>query len=548
MESRRIIWTLAAGLLLAGLVFGALGGALACGFVRFDDHGYVYENPMVLGGLTPAGIRWACTTIHERWWLPLLWISYMADAEVFGLEPMGYHLTNLLLHTANVWLLAWVLFRLTGSRWRSLAVAALWAVHPLRVESVVWITERKDVLSGLFFFLALLAYVRHAERPGRGRLGLVFAALLLGLLSKASVIVLPALLLLLDYWPLRRAGIPWAPGEGKAWRRLVAEKASLFVLAGIFVVINLHTHRGGHGAGVDYSWAHRLALMPGDVWTYLRLVVWPAGLCIYYPENDAVRLLPALGALAGLAALTGALVWQGRRRPHLLVGWLWFLIALLPIVRGIRLGNAAYADRFTYLPAIGLGVLVVWGAAEFARAAERRGARRALGALAAALAIALALRARQQTQVWRNSQTLFRHAVAVTKDNAVMHYNLANVLVLEGKPAEAGIHYRETLRILPDYAPAQNNLAWVLASNPQATPAEAREALELARRLVATAGTTNAALLNTLERAQAACGEYAAAAETARAALALATGPESAALREKIQWRIRYYEEQATRP
>lgn len=548
MESRRIIWTVAAGLLLAGLVFGALGGALACGFVRFDDHGYVYENPMVLGGLTKAGMHWAFTTIHERWWLPLLWISYMADAEMYGLDPWGYHLTNLLLHTANVLLLGWVLFRLTGARWRSLAVATLWAVHPLRVESVVWITERKDVLSGLFFFLALLAYVRHVERPSGGRLGLVFAALLLGLLSKASVIVLPALLLLLDYWPLRRAGLPWAPGEGKAWGRLVAEKASLFLLAGIFLVINLHTHRGGHGAGVDYSVVHRLALMPGDVWTYLRLMVWPAGLCIYYPENDAVRLWTALGALAGLVAVTGVLVWQGRRRPHLLTGWLWFGIALLPIVRGIRLGNAAYADRFTYLPSIGLLMALVWGAAEFAQAAERRGARRALGVLAVALVLALAVRARQQTAVWRNSQTLFRHAVAVTKDNAVMHYNLANVLVLEGQPAEAGRHYRETMRILPDYAPAQNNLAWVLASNPQATPAEAQEALALARGAIAQAGMTNAALLNTLERAQAACGEHAAAAETARAALALATGPEAAALREKIQWRIRYYEERGEKP
>jgi tetratricopeptide (TPR) repeat protein len=539
MASKRIIWASAAGLGLAALVFLAFGGALEFGFVRFDDHGYVYENPMVLAGLTKAGIRWAFTAAYQQWWLPLLWISYMANVELFGPGPFSFHLVNLLLHAANAGLLFWLLFRWTGAPWRSLAVAALFAVHPLRVESVVWITERKDVLSGLFFFLALLAYLRHAERPGARSMGLVFACLLLGLMSKATVIVLPALLLLLDFWPLRRADLPGSPGTWKPWGRLVAEKIPLFLLAGVFAAINLRTHTNGFGAGTDLSWLQRLALIPADYWNYLRLVFWPANLCVHYPENDVVHALPALAALAGLAALTGLFAWQGRKRPCWLVGWLWFLVALLPMIRGIRLGNAAYADRFTYLPAIGLAVALVWGAAEWANSNRRR--QKILAGLAAGLVLVLALLSRQQTTAWRDSETLFRHALAATENNAVIHYNLATLLVQEGRNAEAVEHDRETLRLVPGNPVVQHNLAWALASDPAVTPEQAQEALALVNLAIAKTKTPNAMLLNTLERAQAACGDYPAAAETARAAQALAQQAGNRELLAKIQWRIRFY-------
>ena len=540
METRKIVQNVAAGLLLAGLCFAAFGGALDCGFVRFDDHGYVYENPVVQAGLTKVGLRWAFTAVWQQWWLPLLWISYMADSELLGVAPWGYHLTNLLLHAANAGLLGWFLFRLTGFRWRSLAVAALFAVHPLRVESVVWITERKDVLSGLFFFLALLAYLRHVERPGAGRMGLVFAGLLLGLMSKATVIVLPVLLLLLDFWPLRRAEFSRASGEWERWVRLVEEKAPLFLLSGIFAYINLHTHTHGTGVGLDLPWFQRLALIPGNIWTYLRLVGWPADLCVYYPANDVARVLPAVAGLAGLAVLTGLLAWQGRRRPHLLFGWLWFLVALSPVVRGIRLGNVAYADRFTYLPSVGLMVALVWGAAEFA-SPGKRGRRRVLATLALGWVLVLAFLSHRQTWVWRDSETLFRRALAVTENNADIHYNLATVLALEERWREAGEQYRETLRLVPEYTAAMNNLAWALASDATATPEERAEALALIRRAIEKTGQTNAALLNTLERVQVANGDFAAAAQTAREALALAENAGNTELGWRIRGRIGIY-------
>ena len=548
MELRKTVQLVAVGLLLAGLCHLAFGGALACGFVRFDDHGYVYENPVVQAGLTKVGLRWAFTAVWQQWWLPLLWISYMFDSELLGTAAWGYHLTNLLLHATNAGLLAWFLYRLTGFPWRSLAAAALFAVHPLRVESVVWITERKDVLSGLFFFLALLAYLRHVERPGGRAMALVFLGMLLGLMSKATVLVLPFLLLLLDFWPLRRAERVGTPGAWKSWIRLVGEKAPLFLLFGVFLFINLRTHTGGTGAGLETPWLQRLALIPGNVWTYLRLVFWPADLCVYYPASDGASLWRAVAAGAGLVVLTAALAGQARRRPHLLFGWLWFLVALLPVVRGIRLGNAAYADRFTYLPAIGLAVALVWTAAEFAVGANRIGLRRLWAAAAVALVLGLALLSRRQTMTWRDSETLFRRALAVTENNGDIHYNLATVLAREGRWREAAEQYRATLRIAPDYAPAMNNLAWALAADPLSSPAERAEALALVKDAIARSeAKDHPILLNTLERAQAANEEYAAARETARKALAAAESAGDAALAGKIRWRIGFYEARAAK-
>ncbi|MGD9781534.1 MAG: hypothetical protein AB7V14_05190 [Kiritimatiellia bacterium] len=434
--------------------------AVGFDFINYDDDRYVYDNPRVTGGPTVENLRWAFTAVHEDWWLPVLWISYMLDSALLGKAPGGYHLVNVLLHAANAGLLGWTLYRLTRARWRSLAVAALWAAHPLRIESVAWITERKDVLSGLFFFLALLAYVRHVERPSAVRFGLVFGAMLLGLASKASVIVLPILLLLLDFWPLRRAELPWTSGAGKPWRRLVAEKIPLFALAAVFAAINLRTHAGGTGLGLDYSWSQRVALIPGNVWTYLRLVAWPAHLSVFYPENDAVPIGSALVALAGLAGLTGWFARQARRRPHWPVGWLWFLVALLPILRGVRLGNAAYADRFTYLPSIGLTLAVVWqamGGAERSAAARRAGA----GVLALLLAACVGQTA-AVLPAWRHSIGLYEYALRSEPANPVLLNNLGTALMLEQRNEEALDHFRRSLAANPAYLPARANQALVL--------------------------------------------------------------------------------------
>ncbi len=525
--------------LLVALVFGAFGGALQCGFVRFDDHGYVYENPVVAQGLTAAGVRWAFTTVWQQWWLPLLWISFMADVDVFGPGPWGHHLANLMLHAANAVLCFWFLYRATGARGRSWLAAALWAVHPLRVESVVWITERKDVLSGLFFFLALLAYLRYVRQPGFRHMAAVSAAMLAGLMSKATVIVLPALLLLLDYWPLRRAGLPWTRGASRRWLRLAGEKTPLFVLAAIFAVVNLHTHEGGAGT---VAWSARLALMAGNVWTYLRLVFWPARLAFFYPENDVVAWGPALAALAGTLAVLAWLASQGRRRPWLLVGGLWFGVALLPILRGIRLGLAAYADRFTYLPAVGLTLAVVWGAGEiWERWRGRRLLRVMAGTLALALGLGLVGAARRQTETWRDSETLFRRGLAVTENNSVAHANLATCLQETGRKTEARAHLEAALAIKPDRADVLNNLAWVLATDPAATPEQAVRARDLARRAVYLAPKDLHAMLDTLAAAQAACGDYVTAWQTAEQARAGALAQGNLPLARRIETRMQRY-------
>jgi len=549
MAMRKAIQGTVVVLLLAALTAWAFGAALNYGFVRYDDTGYVMENPMVLTGLSAANVRTAFTSVCHQWWLPMLWISYMVDTELYGTGAWGYHLTNLLLHAANAVLCFWFLYRLTGARGRSLAAAALWAVHPLRVESVVWITERKDVLSGLFFFLALLAYLHHVRRPGLRRMAVVFAGMLLGLMSKASVIVLPALLLLLDYWPLRRAEWPGTPGSWKRWGRLVWEKAGLFLLAAVFAVINLHTHTSGIGGEEGLPLLHRLALMPGNAWIYLRLVFWPAGLAFFYPENDRVAVLPLLAALAGLVVLLAVLIRQRRRRPWWTVGGLWFFIALLPVLRGIRLGFAAYADRFTYLPSIGLMLALVWGAAAAldggseGRPRLRRRLRAAAAVGAAGLVLALGGLARRQTETWRDSETLFRHALAVTEDNVAAHSNLANLLVSEGRRVEAVEHYEAVLALKPEHANTLNNLAWTLATDPAATPEQAAHAVDLAWRGIERIGGGSASRWDTLGVARAAAGDYAGAVEAAERAQALAVREGDPAQAGRIGGRLRLYRE-----
>ena len=420
--------------------------AIRYDFVRFDDGPYVAENPRVLSGLTRENVRWAFATVHEQWWLPVLWISYMLDAEFLGPAPHGFHGTNVLLHAANAGLLFWVLVRMTGSPRRSFFVAALFALHPLRVESVAWITARKDVLSGLFFFLALLAHVRQAEHPGPRRRVWIFIWLLLGLMSKGAIVFLPILLLLLDYWPLRRIGPD--PQNWRGWRSMFAEKIPLFVLSGAFIILNLGTHASGSGREADLSALHRLALIPGNIFEYLRLAVWPVRLCSFYPENDAVS--PGLAAVAALSLAVSIFLcmrWASRR-PYWLVGWLWFLVALGPVVRGVRLGMASHADRFTYLPSIGLAVMLVWTAADAVR--NRNLCRRWAAVFGAFLLTALAWQTTRQLPTWKDSLSLYRQQVAIRPGNHVAWNNVGRALLERGRPEEALGPFARAMELRPD--------------------------------------------------------------------------------------------------
>ena len=527
-------------LLLAALTLALFWPATGYDYVKLDDDQYVAGNPHVQTGLTPANVRWAFTAVYEDWWLPLLWLSFMLDAELFGPGPFGYHLANILLHAANASLLFWFLFRATGSRWRSFLVAALFAVHPLRVESVAWITARKDVLSGLFFFLALLAYLRHAARPSAARLGGVAVLMLLGLATKAILIVLPPLLLLLDYWPLRRADAPGTDSGWRRWRPLLLEKLPLFGLALLFVAVNVRTHwTGGDVTFADLPLATRIGLVPPNYWAYLRLVFWPARLSILYPEHDVVDWTVSTVAAAGLGAITLLLFRCRRKAPYGIVGWLWFLLALAPVIRGVRgPGLAAYADRYVYLPSIGLAFALVWGLAAFSKVghAGNRRANMILGTMAWVAVAGMALLSRRQTAVWKSSETVFLHALAVREDNALAHrnlgawyaterrldeaarhlkrsleiqprcneayFNLGNIYLERGDKAGAIRSYRAMVADNPRHAQALNNLAYLLATDPAATKEQAEEALTLAKRALECAKEPDAAMRDTLAKAR----------------------------------------------
>ena len=534
MDFARIRRDFAASVALAALVFLAFGGALRCGFVWFDDHGYVYENPAVTAGLTQAGLRWALTTTHMYNWHPLTWLAHMADAELYGLNPAGHHLSSLLLHAANAILLFFFLRRATGHGPAALAAAALWAVHPLRAESVVWISERKDVLAALFGLLALLAYVRPA---GRGRLVGTTAFFAASLLAKPTWVTLPFLLLLLDAWPLGRW--PRTP----TWK-LVLEKTPLWLLAAGSCAMTLAAQRAG---GAVQSFAampagERLANAATATFQYLRALVWPVDLAVFYPYPAAgVPGSAWLGAAALLLALTALAAVHARRAPWGLVGWLWFLGALVPMIGLVQVGGQAWADRYSYLPHVGLALALAGGIAKIAD-------KRIWPLLAGLLVAALVWLSRAQTAAWRDTETLFRHTLAATQDNWLIHFNLANRYQLDGRRADACAEYRAALAIVPNYAPAMNNLAWALAVDPSATPEEAAEALAWARKAIEiSGGTPSASQWNTLERAQLAGGDLEAAMESARQAEALAerNGDREAAAR--IRWRLAGYAAQLAR-
>ncbi len=434
--------------LLLGLSTIALF-ALAVGFdyINLDDPQYVFGNSRVLTGLTAENIRWAFTHVHEAWWLPALWISFMTDATLLGREPWGFHLVNILLHTTNVALLFWVLRRATGAPWASACVAALFAIHPLRVESVVWISARKDVLSGLFFFLALLAYLRHVERPSAARLSLLAGLMLLGLVSKAIVIVLPFLLLFLDYWPLRRAGDPLDRMEWPVWRHLIKEKTVLFLLSAVFILLNLFTHVSGRGTGANLSVATRLGLIPPNYWVYVGKIFWPTRLSIVYPEYDVVNWVNSATAAMGLLGITLLLLHLRKKAPYGIVGWLWFLLALFPVIRGVRLGLAAYANRFVYLPSIGLSLLLVFGLSHwFSNHPKERIILWILAVLALGTCGTLTA---YNLRFWRNSDTLVQRTWALDPGGSYGITGRGNVLQKQERWEEALDHYQKAVANSP---------------------------------------------------------------------------------------------------
>ena len=501
-------------LFLAAISVTVFGQTIRYDFVNFDDDLYVYDTPGVSKGLTINGILAAFTHPHAHNWHPLTTISHMLDCQLYGLNAGGHHFTNVLLHTIVVLLLFRVLRQMSGAVWQSAIVTALFAVHPLHVESVAWVSERKDMLSGVFFLLTIDAYVRYARGPSPWRYFVVAALLALGLCSKPMLVTVPFVLLLLDYWPLRRFEQPSLPsGKGKIsqwWNkkpvmpRLLLEKIPLLALSTGSCVVTFIVQKQTAGAIEPLPFRWRIENAFASYVTYLWKTFWPTRLAVFYPHpNNSQPVWEIILAIGLLVAITAAVIVLRRERPYLFTGWLWYLGMLVPVIGVVQVGEQGHADRYTYLPQIGLFLLVVWTVADIS--GFSRLTRRFVTVAAVAIIIALGWCALLQTKYWRNSETLWTHTLAVTSNNDVAHNNLGflcvhrgeldkaishfeaalkirlnkvqthynlgsafvrtnlgNALARKGQFDEAIVHYQEAIKLQPDYADAYYNLGHAL--------------------------------------------------------------------------------------
>jgi hypothetical protein len=603
-------------LLLAAGTLAVYWPVTGFGFISGDDTYMVPNNPFVRAGLTPRGFAWALTSFYYEYWHPVTWLSHMLDCTLFGLRPGWHHFVNAGIHAANAVLLFVVLRRMTGAQWRSAIVAALLALHPLHVESVAWIAERKDVLSGFFFMLTLWAYVRYAEgqrppsaggspkaagssqypasglqpptsslRPRAiGWYLLTLGLFALGLMCKPMLMTAPFVLLLLDYWPLGRIGgaecgarsggqQSGQPLAASLWS-LFLEKLPFFALSASSAAI---TYAWAHNSGnliaeKAESWSFRLANVPVSYARYLGKMLWPVNLAFPYPTPSHWAWWQTGGAVVIVLAITFRAARRARSAPYLIVGWLLFLGMLVPTIRLMHHGYQSIADRYTYLPSIGISIAVVWAAVEWGG----RGRRAAWLAATAGLAIlGCAGLTRHQLQYWRSTLSLVQRAVAVTKDNYLAeedlgvvlakqgqmeagrahieeslrikpdhpngHFNLGFWFMQNGQPAEAIREYREALRLHSDYSKAMNNLAWMLATQPDPRLRNGEEAARLARRAADLNGGNDPESLDTLAAAYAETHQFAEAIKVAERAAELAQSAGQTEMARQIQARLKGY-------
>jgi tetratricopeptide (TPR) repeat protein len=494
-QQRKLEHTVLCYVLLALITVAVYLPVIELSFVTFDDTYYLTENPKVQAGLTWESVRWAFTRAHAANWHPLTWLSHMLDCQLYGMKPLGHHVTSLLFHTANTLLLFGLLKRLTGAFWRSAFVAALFALHPLHVESVAWVAERKDVLSTFFFLLTLLAYARYVEgRSPKSKVqspksedrkpkaegsikskvqspkpGVWYVAALvlfaLGLMSKPMLVTVPFVLLLLDYWPLRRLSFPLLHRSTTPPLRLLLEKLPFFALSAASCVVTvIAQQKGGAVAALEgasgVSLEARLINTPISYVWYLVKLVWPSDLAVIYPFVRDWPMPQVVLATAVLIALTGVALWQGRRWAYLAVGWLWFLGTLVPVIGLVKVGTQSIADRYTYIPAIGLFIVFAWGVADLTARWPKRALPLAAGAAAVLAACALAVGV--QLLYWQNTETLFRHTLAVTRNNYMACNNLGFYYAQRGDLELAKKYYRSAIDIAPNFPGARNNLGAAL--------------------------------------------------------------------------------------
>jgi tetratricopeptide (TPR) repeat protein len=454
-------------------------------FVNFDDHVYVTQNSHIQSGITPEGFRWAFSTKDTGLWNPLTWLSFMFDYQLHGLNAGGYHLTNLILHIMSALLLFWLFNRMTGAIWRSAFVAALFALHPLHVESVAWIAERKDVLSAFFWMLTLCLYVYYTEKPVIKRYLPVLLCFACALMSKPMVVTLPVIMILLDYWPLGRLQsreirlnltdiMPVSTNQGRkkikskkgALKKTISlshdrklsetkiagiiplwqlrEKIPFFIMSAMLVIITFNAPDSPF-VGKRFSLSSRLANAPVSVMTYLGKTFWPHDMAIFYPFPEQLPLWQVLGTTLLIIVISAAVIVMVKRLPYLFVGWLWYAITLLPVIKIVQVGNDAMADRYHYLPSIGIAVMLAWGIPLLIKNENTR--KKILFPAATAFIIILSVLTWQQCGYWKNSITLFSHAVQVTKNNYLAHFNLASALAEKENFYKAIYHYNEAIRI-----------------------------------------------------------------------------------------------------
>jgi Flp pilus assembly protein TadD len=600
-------------LLLAGATFAAFAGVLRNGWILLDDPEYVTRNPHVMHGWSLEGLLWFLHQPHGHNWHPLTSCSHMLDVQLFGLDPAGHHAMSLALHILNALLVAIVLHRLTGAWWRSMLVAGLFALHPLRVESVAWISERKDLLSTTFLLLTLETYRRWTVRPGRWRWALVMITLALGLMSKPMLVTAPCLLVLLDLWPLGRL-----PSTGW-WRRgrveprgagaadhgrvigapprslagLIAEKWPLFSMAVASAVVTFIVQRqGGAVMSVEMiSLGRRVSNSLISYWRYVGMTLWPGHLAVFYPYGRSLDVAGAVLAAIGLVAVSGVVLWQARRRPYLSVGWFWYVGTLVPVIGLLQVGSQAYADRYTYIPSIGLLVAGVWGLAAIV-SGSRAGRLGAAGVSVVALAV-LGVATSHQVAMWKDTRTLYTQELAETHDNligtqvankflgqafvqsgqialAIPHLEvwlglaphfedslrrrldadpadvetrrlLAGTLARETRIEEAIGEYRRILRADPNDLDALVNAAWIRATHEEATHRDGAEAVRLAERARDRSPEPVAVVYSTLAAAYAEAGRLPEAVRACERAIELARGAGEVREAQRYAQQLRCY-------
>ena len=572
-------------------------------FINYDDPRYVYENTEITSGLSFGGIAWAFTHIHSTNWHPLTTISHMLDCQLYGLRAGWHHFTNVLLHTVVVILLFLALATMTGAFWRSGFVAAVFAIHPLRVESVAWIAERKDVLSGVFFMLTLLAYLHYTRLPSLRRYLVVVFMLACGLMSKPMLVTLPFVLLLLDYWPLDRI-------RGQFWMRLL-EKLPLVALSAISSIATLVAQKGAVGWTEDLPIFERINNAVVSYILYIWQMFWPARLAVFYPHpENALPPWEIIASLLLLICITAVAIALRKQRPYLMTGWLWYLGMLVPVIGLVQVGWQGRADRYTYLPQIGLYIAVTWAVADLTASWRRQ--RTILSVAALVVVGVLSSCAFVQTSYWRDSETLFKRALAITRNNDVAennlgivflgqgklddaisllqaavalrpenspaHENLAKALIQKGEVADALVHYQKLLElqpdnievhnivgtvlvqqhrirdgieewqkvlaIQPDNGNAMSNLAWVFATSPDDSLRDGAKAVQLGQEAVRISARRIPLLFRTLAAAYAETGDFSKAIQTAQEGIELANSQGNQGLATELQGNISLYQEQ----